>query len=132
MESTEFNVMVEKEWLKHCSLQSFDAATHGIIAQLIQKHGKTSNQTNEQVDGTLCQQCLSIVGEESCDDRWAFSTCPLMQLGNFQSNGCQRCQHHLSRTEMRQSDTKAQACFMSLMHLLYTQMLTFSTLTSVV
>lgn len=32
----------------------------------------------------------------SCDDWRATSTGPVMQLGHFQSNGCQGCQYHLS------------------------------------
>lgn len=103
-----FNAL-KKEWLQtpelRCSLQLLCATTHGIKAQSIKKHGKRK----KGLDRAWCQQWLSVMEEGSCDDRWASSAGPLMQLGHFESNGCQRCQHHLSHTKMGQLDTQGHA-----------------------
>lgn len=43
VESIKFNVVKREQRKKlelRCNLQLFDAATHGITAQLIQKHGE--------------------------------------------------------------------------------------------
>lgn len=92
--------------------------THVVQLYLELKQSSYKNLEREKQKRASRWRWWSNIWEESCDDRRTAPTCPVMELGNLQSDGRQGCQHHLSHTRMMWLEIWAPGCHMPQIYML--------------